>query len=98
MGVRALHRKCSFSKYPIQVIDKGRGELDEKHGSQAVSKSNDVSSGPVNVIKRDKTLLDIIIITGSPSQPWKILCSMVDETSVIAHDSSQSTFLKQKLW
>ena len=39
-------------------------------------------------IERDKTLLDMVIIVGAPSEAWKILLSMGGERSEAAQDKA----------
>ena len=42
--------------------------------------------------ERDKTLLDMVITTGSPSEAWKIILSMVGESSEAAQDKVMKEF------
>ena len=51
-----------------------------------------VLTGLVKGIERDKALLDIVITAGSPSEAWKILWSMVGESSEAAQDKVKKEF------
>ena len=62
----------------IHVVDKERRELDARHGKESVNKAIAVWSGLVKAIEKDKTLLDMIITTGSPSEAWKISRLLTD--------------------
>ena len=43
-------------------------------------------------IERDKTLLDMVIIVGSPSEAWNIILGMVGESSETAQDKVKKEF------
>ena len=43
-------------------------------------------------IEKDKTLLDMVITAGSPSEAWKILLSLVGESSEAAQDRVKKEF------
>ena len=70
-----------------------RDELDNAHGKENVNQSVAVWTALVNGIERDKTLLDIILTAGSPSEAWKSLLSMIgDESSEAAQDKVKREF------
>ena len=48
-------------------------------------------------IERDKTLLDMVITAGSLSETWKILLSMVGESSEAVQDKAMKEFEKLTL-
>ena len=66
--------------YPIRVVGRERAELDSIHGREKVNQSIAVWTGLVKGIDKDKTLLDMVITAGSPSEAWKILLSLVGES------------------
>ena len=72
---------------PVRVVGNERPELERFHGREKVNQSIAVWTGLVKVIERDKTLLDMVITAGSPSEAWKILLSLVGESSEAAQDS-----------
>ena len=43
-------------------------------------------------IRKDKTLVDMMITAGSPSEAWKILLSLVGESSEAAQDRVKKDF------
>ena len=43
-------------------------------------------------IEKDKTLLDMVITAGSPFEAWKILLSLVGESSEAAQDRIKKDF------
>ena len=45
-------------------------------------------------IEKDETLLDMVITAGSPSEAWKILLSLVGESSDAAQDRVKKKFEK----
>ena len=51
-----------------------------------------VCTGLVKGIEKDKTLLDMVITTGSPSEAWEILLSLVGESSESAQDRVTKEF------
>ena len=51
-----------------------------------------VWTGLVKGIEKDKTLLDILITAGSPSDVWKILSILVGESSKAAQDRMKKEF------
>ena len=74
----------------IRVVGKDSDELDNTHGRERVYQYVVVWSRLVNAIKRDTTLLYMVIATESPSEAWKILSSMV------SHESSEASEDKLK--
>lgn len=76
-----------FSDEPIHLVDKDKNKVDEKHGRQKRRRTIAVWSGLVKAIECGQTLLDVIFISGSPSEAWKMLsCMTADETSDITQD------------
>ena len=67
-------------------------ELDNAHGREKVSKSIVVWTRLVKGIQRDKTLLDMVITAGSPTEAWKNILSMVGESSEAARDKVKKKF------
>ena len=66
---------------PIRVVDRERAELDSAHEREKVNQSIAVWTGLVKGIEKDKTLLDMEVTAGSPSEAWKILLSLISESS-----------------
>ena len=54
------------------MVGKDRDELDNAHGRENVNQSIAVWTGLANQIVRDKTLLDMVITAGSPSEDGKL--------------------------
>ena len=79
---------------PIRIAGKERVELDNAHGREKVNQSLRlvVRTGLMKGIERDKTLLDMAITAGSPSETWKILLSMVGKSSEAAQDKVGKKF------
>ena len=71
-AVNALVRKD-----PVRGVGHERSELESTHGREKVNQSIAVWTGLVKAIEKDKTLLDMVITAGSPSEAWKILLSLV---------------------
>ena len=66
--------------------------LDNALGREKVNESIAVWTGLVKEIQRDKTLLDMVITAGSPSEAWKDILSMVGESSKAAQDKVKKKF------
>ena len=77
---------------PVRVVGHERSELDSIHGREKVNQSIAVWTGLVKGIEKDKTLLDMVITAGSPSEAWKILLSLVGESSEAAQDRTKKEF------
>ena len=77
---------------PIRVVDRERAELDSNHRREKVNQSIAVWTGLVKVIEKYKTLLDMVIAAGSPSEAWKILLSLVGESSEAVQDRIKKEF------
>ena len=80
------------TKVPVIVVGNERPELENIHGREKVNQSIAVWTGLVKVIETDKTLLDMVITAGSPSEAWKILLSLVGESSEAAQDRVKGEF------
>ena len=80
------------TKVPVIVVGNERPELENIHGREKVNQSIAVWTGLVKVIEKDKTLLDMVITAGSPSEAWKILLSLVGESSEAAQDRVKGEF------
>ena len=76
----------------VRVVGHERSELESTHGRKKVDQSNAVWTGLVKGIEKDKTLLDVVITAGSPSEAWEILLSLVGENSEIAQDKVKKEF------
>ena len=62
-------------------------------GREKANQSIAVWTGLLKGIERDETLLDMVITAGSPSETWKILLGMVDESSdEAAQDKEKKEF------
>ena len=77
---------------PIRVAGRERAELDSVHGREKVNQSIAVWTGMVKRIEKDKTLLDMVITAGSRSEAWKLLLSLVGESSEAAQDRVTKVF------
>ena len=77
---------------PVRVVGHERSELESIHGREKVNQSIAVWTGLVKGIEKDKTLLDMVISAGSPSEAWKILLSLVGESSEAAQDRIKKEF------
>ena len=77
---------------PVRVVGHERSELESIHGREKVNQSIAVWTGLVKGIEKDKTLLDMVITAGSPSEAWKILLSLVGESSEAAQDRIKKEF------
>ena len=75
----------------IRVVGKESVELDSVHGRKKVSQSISVWTGLVKGIEK-KNLLDMVITAGLPSEAWKILLSMVGESSEAPQDRANKEF------
>ena len=71
---------------PIRVVGRERSELESTHDREKVNQSTAVWTGLVKRIEKGKTLVDMVITAGSPSEAWKILLSLVSESSKAAQD------------
>ena len=74
------------TEVPVRVVGNERPELESIHGREKVNQTVAVWTGLVKGIENDKTLLDMMITAGSPSEAWKILLSLVGESSEAAQD------------
>ena len=81
-----------LSADPIRVVGHERSELESTDGREKVNQSNAVWTGLVKGIEKYKTLLDMVITTGSPSEALKILLSLVGESSETAQDRVKKEF------
>ena len=77
---------------PIRIVGKERIELDIVHEREKVSQSIAVWTGLVKGIGEYKTLLDMVITAGSPSEASEILLSMIGESSEAAQDRAKKKF------
>ena len=77
---------------PVRVVGHERSELESIHGKEKVNQSIAVWTGLVKGTEKDKTLLDMVITAGSPSEAWKILLSLVGESSEAAQDRIKKEF------
>ena len=80
------------TEVPVRVVGNERPELESIHGREKVNQSIAVWTGLVKGIEKDKTLLDMVITAGSPSEAWKILLSLVGESSEAAQDRVKKEF------
>ena len=81
------------TEVPVRVVGHERPELENNHGREKVNQSISVWTGLVKGIDKDKTLLDMMITAaGSPSEAWKILLSLVGESSEAAQDRVKREF------
>ena len=80
------------TEVPVRVVGNERPELENIHGREKVNQSIAVWTGLVKGIEKDKTLLDMVITAGSPSEAWKILLSLVGESSEAAQDRVKKEF------
>ena len=80
------------TEVPVRMVGYGRPELENIHGGEKVNQSIAVWTGLVKGIEKDKTLLDMVITAGSPSEAWKILLSLVGESSEAAQDRVKREF------
>ena len=76
----------------VRVVGHERSELESTHGKEKVNQSIAVWTGLVKEVKKDKTLLDMVITAGSPSEAWKIMLSLVGESSEAAQDRVKKEF------
>ena len=75
---------------PIRVVGNDWVELGNAHRREKVNTYVAVWTGLVNGIERDKTLLDMVITAGSPSDACKIIVDMKgDEGSEAAQDKKK---------
>ena len=74
------------TEVPVRVVGHERPGLENIHGREKVNQSIAVWTGLVKGIEKDKTLLDMVITAGSPSESWKILLSLVGESSEATQD------------
>ena len=77
---------------PVRVVGHERSELEITHEREKENQSIAVWTILVNGIEKDKTLLDMVITAGSPSEAWKILLSLVGESSEAAQDRVTKEF------
>ena len=81
-----------MTEVPVRVVGNERPELGSIHGREKVNQSIAVWTGLVKGIEKDKTLLAMVITAGSPSEAWKILLSLVGESSEAAQDRVKKEF------
>ena len=74
------------------MVGHERAELESTHGREKVNQSIAVWTELVKGIEKDKTLLDIVITAGSPSEAWKILLSLIGESREAAQDRVKKEF------
>ena len=75
------------------MVGKDRDELDYASGREKVNQSTAVKTKLLKRSEQDKTILEMIITAGSPSEAWKILLSMAgDDTSEAAQDRVKEEF------
>ena len=79
------------TEVPVRVVGHDRPEQ-EDIGREKFNQSIVVWTGLVKGIEKDKTLLDMVITAGSPSEAWKILLSLVGESSEVAQDRVKREF------
>ena len=77
---------------PVRVVSHERSGLEITHGREKADQSIAVWTGLVKGVEKDKTLLDMVITAGSPSEAWKILLSLVGESSEAAQDRVKKEF------
>ena len=81
------------TEVPVRVIENERPELKNICAREKVNQSIAVWTGLVKGIEKDKTLLDMVITAGSPSEAWKILLlNLVGESSEAAQDRVKKEF------
>ena len=80
------------TEVPVRVVGHEHLELESIHGREKVNQSIAVWTGLVKGIQKDKTLLDMVITAGSPSEALKILLSLVGESSEAAQDRVKREF------
>ena len=64
---------------PVRVVGKDWDELDNTHGREKANQYISVWTALLKGIERDKTLLDMITTTGSPSEAWYVLKKWYNE-------------------
>ena len=64
----------------VRIVGHERPEQESTHGREKVNQYIAVWTGLVKVIEKDKTLLDMVITAGSPSEAWKIMLGLVGES------------------
>ena len=80
------------TEVPVRVVGHERPELENIHGREKVNQSIAAWTGLGKGIEKDKTLLDMVITAGSPSEALKILLSSVGERSEAAQDRVRRHF------
>ena len=80
------------TEVPVRVVGNERPELESIRGREKVNQSIAVWTGLVKGIEKDKTLLDMVITAGSPSEAWKSLLSLISESSEAAQDRVKKEF------
>ena len=81
-----------MTKVPVIVVGNERPELENIHGREKVNQYIAVWTGLVKGIEKGKTLLDMVITAGSPSEAWKILLGLFGESSEAAQDRVKGEF------
>ena len=77
---------------PVRVVGGERSELESTHWREKWNHSIAVWTGVVKGNEEDKTLLDMVITAGPPSEAWKILLSLIGENSEAAQDRIKKEF------
>ena len=78
---------------PVRVIGYERSGPENTPGREKViTQSIAVWTGLVKGIEKDKTPLDMVITAGSPSEAWKVLLSLVGESSEADQDRVKKEF------
>ena len=80
------------TEIPVRVVGNERPELESIHGREKVNQSIAVWTGLLKGVEKDNTFLDMVITAGSPSEAWKILLSLVGESSEAALDRVKKEF------
>ena len=81
-----------MTEVPVRVVGHECPELESIHGKEKVNQSIAVWAGLVKDVEKYKTLLDMVIAAGSPSEVWKILLSLLDKSSEAAQDRVKGEF------
>ena len=77
---------------PVRVVSHERSELESTYGREKANQSIAVWRRLVKGVEKYKTLLDMVITAGSPSESWEILLSLVGESSEAAQDRVKKEF------
>ena len=71
----------TINSEPIRVVGKERVELGNAHEREKENQPIAVWTGLVKGIERHKTLLDMVITAGSPSETLNNILSMIGEST-----------------